>query len=197
MDRIVSGHDTCLGLSDRGREQAQRLRDRLLDTKELGQVDAVFTSILQRSIETAEVLRPALGDLAPQADCGWCELHPGEAEGLVWPDVEKQFPPDADPQHPFTRRVPGMETWAEFYARVGSELERIGREHGGQSLVVVGHGGTIGASFVALGDLPPRHGIDLIHGAVNTSLTEWRREDGRWRLVRYNDAAHLAGTGLG
>jgi hypothetical protein len=32
----------------------------------------------------------------------------------------------------------------------------------------------------------------LANETVNTSLTEWRHADGRWRLVRYNDAAHLA-----
>ena len=26
----------------------------------------------------------------------------------------------------------------------------------------------------------------------NTSITEWEREDGKWRLLRYNDSAHLS-----
>ena len=61
IDRIVSGHDTCEGLSERGHEQAARLRDRLLRTDELRDATAMFTSILPRAIETAATIAPALG----------------------------------------------------------------------------------------------------------------------------------------
>ena len=32
----------------------------------------------------------------------------------------------------------------------------------------------------------------MTHETVNTSITEWRYTGSDWRLVRYNDAAHLA-----
>src|SRR4051812_31272154 len=78
---FLSGHDTCTGLSDEGRRQAGVLRDRLLATRELGDVDAVYTSILRRAGETTEIIGPALGEALPQQECEWCEIHPGEAEG--------------------------------------------------------------------------------------------------------------------
>src|SRR5687768_16705920 len=90
VDRLVSCHDTCTGLSDRGRAQAAALRDRLQASGGLGQVDAVYTSVLARSIETAAILGPALGDgLVPEAECAWCGIHPGEAEGWAHGEIEE------------------------------------------------------------------------------------------------------------
>ncbi len=189
--RRFSGHDTCTGLTDLGRRQAAALRDRLLRTGELGTVDAVYTSILSRSIETAEIVGPAFGGAEQRAECAWCEIHAGEAEGHTYAAWNEQNPPEGDPRDPFRARFPGGETWAEFYVRVGGRLERVAREHEGQRVVVVGHGGTVGASFVALGQLPIRSGEAPTHEAINTSITEWRRDGAEWRLVRFNDAAHL------
>ena len=76
--------------------------------------------------------------------------------------------------------------------RAGGRLRRIAHEHPGERVVVVCHGGIIGASFVALGNLPDPRGNVLTHETVNTSITEWRFTGEHWRLVRYNDAAHLA-----
>ncbi|MDQ1380326.1 MAG: 2,3-bisphosphoglycerate-dependent phosphoglycerate mutase, partial [Actinomycetota bacterium] len=68
---------------------------------------------------------------------------------------------------------------------------RITREHPGETVVVVGHGGTIGSSFVSLGDQPIRAGNGPTHEVTNTSITQWRWNARGWRLVRFNDAAHL------
>jgi len=186
---LLSGHNTCIGLSDRGRRQAETLRDRLVRTRELGAIDAVYTSILPRAIETAEMLRPALGEVRPSAECDWCEIHAGEAEGLSYDEM--RFPADGDPDA-FSRNIPGGETWAECYARVGRRLRRIAIDHAGGRVVVVAHGGTVGASFVALGNLPVGGGVAMTRETVNTSITEWRTSGEAWRLVRFNDSAHLA-----
>ena len=62
------------------------------------------------------------------------------------------------------RRAPGAETWAEFFVRAGARLRRIADDHPGERVVVVCHGGIIGASFVALGDVPIRKSVGpLIH----------------------------------
>ncbi|MGZ4804694.1 MAG: histidine phosphatase family protein [Acidimicrobiia bacterium] len=188
----LSGHDACGGLSDTGREQVETLRDRLIATGELGEVDAVYTSILARAIETTEILAPALGEAEPRQECAWCEIHPGEAEGLTWTEFRERFPVAGDLADPYRQRAPGAETWAEFYVRAGTRLRRIADDHPGERVVVVYHGGIIGASFVALGELPLQHGHALTHETVNTSLTEWRHTGSEWRLVRYNDASHLA-----
>jgi len=75
-------------------------------------------------------------------------------------------------------------------------------------VVVVCHGGVIEGSLLALGNLPLCQSFDVAIG--NTSLTEWTRpgeavagsdeaparsdDEIRWKLVRFNDTAHLAGV---
>jgi 2,3-bisphosphoglycerate-dependent phosphoglycerate mutase len=189
---FASGHDTCTGLSDLGRLQAAALRDRLARTHELSVVDAVYTSLLTRAQETAAIVGSSLGGGTPHAECDWCEIHAGEAEGLTYQEIRDRFPADGGSEDALDRHIPGGETWAECYERVGRRLRRTANDHPGQRVVVVGHGGTIGASFVALGGVELRHSMALIHEARNTSLTEWRWTGTAWRLVRYNDAAHLA-----
>ncbi len=195
VERLLSGHDTCRGLSDRGRSQASALADRLAASGELRPVDTVYTSNLTRAIETAEILAPALAGPAPIPECDWCEIRAGDAEGLTWEEFEARYPPVGDPTDPFRRRMPGSETWAEFFVRAGARLRRVAHEHAGERVVVVGHGGIVGASFVALADASMRDGVALCHETANASITEWRWTGRTWRLARFNDAAHLATVG--
>lgn len=190
---FLSGHDTCTGLSDLGRRQAEALRDRLVASGELLGVDAVYTSILPRAIETAAIIAPGLGGVEAEQECAWCEIHAGEGEGLTWEQFREKYPDTGNVANPFKQRMPGAESWAEFYVRAGARLTRVAQDHPGQRVVVAGHGGIVGASFVALGGLSIQGTAALTMETINTSITEWRHRDGRWTLVRYNDAAHLAG----
>lgn len=190
VNGYLSGHDACQGLSERGREQVAALRDRLAATRELEPVGAFYTSVLRRAVESSEIVGPVLGATTARQECDWCEIHAGEAEGLTWDEFRSRYP-DAWGSDPFLRRAPGAETWAEFYVRAGARLRRVADDHPGERIVVVCHGGIIGASFVALGDVPIQRATALTHETTNSSITEWRHTGSDWRLVRYNDAAHL------
>jgi probable phosphoglycerate mutase len=192
-ESFYSGHDTCRGLSDLGRAQAAALRDRLLATGELLDTDVVYTSNLERAIETATVIAPGLGASETVAECEWCEIRAGEGEGLSYAEVETRYPPLAEGFDPYARRIPGSETWAEFFVRAGARLRRIASEHRNQRVVVVCHGGVIGATFATLGHTPVGDAVPLAYEPVNTSITEWRHSGSAWRLVRFNDAAHVVG----
>lgn len=190
VDRIVGGHAGCTGLSDTGRAQAEALRDRLASTGEV-EADVVLTSVLPRAIETAEIIAPALGGLPVAQDCDLCELHPGDSDGLTWDEYTHLYGVDmaADP---FAPVAPGGESLADFQGRVGKALRRVVEEHAGRTSVVVCHGGVVAASFVTFFDLPQDRPLPVEVRVTNTALTEWARYDeGRWQLVRHNDAAHL------
>lgn len=189
--RVIGGPRTCSGLSDLGHSQAQALHDRLARTAEIAATHLV-ASAYPRAIETAETIAPALG-LGVEVDAAFGEHDPGpDCDGLTFAEFVDRFgTPDweADP-HGVT--FPGGETVAEFQLRVGAALSRTVRAHAGGSIVVVCHGGVVDAAFRALLGLPSTGGFEL--HTVNTSLTEFvQTRPGRWRLVRYNDAAHLAG----
>lgn len=192
VEGFASGHDTCRGLSDLGRRQAEALRDRLLRTGELDRCAAVYTSVLPRAIETAAIIAPGLAGREAAQECDWCEIHAGEAEGLGWAEVVERFSAD-DPGDVFSGTIPGAETWDAFHDRVAGRLRRAATDHPGQTVVIVGHGGTVGAGFVAFEERPERVARALTHEARNTSITEWRLHADSWRLVRFNDASHTFG----
>ncbi len=201
VDQVVGGHEGCTGLSDRGRVQAEALAARLNYTGELSDASVLLTSILPRAIETAEIIAPALGGLVAKQYCDLCEIHPGEGDGLTWEEFRARYMPADGARDPYRAWSPGGESWATFLARVGTTLGEVAQRHEGETVVVVCHGGVIEGSFSAFGNQPLRRPFDV--AVENTSITEWCRTDGppslggqvggvRWKLVRFNDAAHLA-----
>jgi 2,3-bisphosphoglycerate-dependent phosphoglycerate mutase len=190
VDRFVSGHETCTGLSTLGHEQAAKLRDRLLRTGELRDVTAVYTSILPRAIETARTIAPAVGDgLTATEHCDWCEQHAGEGEGLAFEEFDARYGVFDEGDDRARVRAPGSESVAMFVERVEQALLQLVEEHEGESVAIVSHGGVVGCALEVLGGVPFG---SLVRYVDNTSITELRRADDRWWLVRLNDAAHLS-----
>ena len=197
VDRVIGGQRTCSGLSELGRLQAERLRDRLAGTRELD--DAVFiSSTFARAVETAEIIQPGLGDPKLHIEAGFGEHDPGpELDGISFDEYVTRFgsPNWGDPH--FEVFPGGGESIARFHLRVGATLSRTLAEHDGKLIVVACHGGVVDAVFRLLLKMAPTGIFDL--WTLNTSLTEFKRtspsdaDQQRWRLVRYNDTAHLAG----
>src|SRR5918995_2914567 len=133
---IVGGHKGCRGLSARGRLQAEALRDRWKATDELGEVAALYASVMPRAVETAEILAPAFGDPDVVQDCGFCEHHPGKGDGLSWEDYERLYPFPPDGWHLDMRRDPGGETWREMADRVAAGMDRLVERHARSTVVV-------------------------------------------------------------
>jgi probable phosphoglycerate mutase len=189
VDGLVSGHDTCTGLSSLGHSQAAKLRDRLLRTGEFRDVTAVYTSILPRAIETAATIAPAIGGIAASQHCDWCEQHPGEGEGLAAHEFDERYGVFDEGEERTRVRAPGSESVAMFVERIEAALLRVIDEHKGESVAIVCHGGVIGCALEVLGGIPFG---SLVRYVDNTSITELLRdEDHHWWLVRLNDAGHL------
>ncbi|MGH9078552.1 MAG: histidine phosphatase family protein [Acidimicrobiales bacterium] len=198
---VCGGPVGCSGLTDLGRRQVGALRDRLLASRELAGADVLYASVLLRAVETAELVAPALGRAgtggrpgAPPSlvtECGLCELHPGEADGLTWAEFSERYDPvdwDEDPGRPL---APGGESWTGFVRRVAGTLDLLVRRHPGQLVVVACHAGVVEASLLA--KLPVAGGLDGARLQLQTrhaSMTGWQVAGGRWRLLGYNDAAH-------
>ena len=190
VDRVVGGPRSCRGLSEHGRRQAARLRDRWTERPEIT-FDAVYSSAFPRAKETAEIVRPALGvpEIFVEPDLG--EHDPGpDCDGLTYAQFEEKFGNPDWEADPYGVTFPGGETIAEFQLRVGSAVRRLCERHPDATLAVFCHGGVIDTvlrqSLRSFGT-----GLFEIH-TKNTSITEVELvRSGRWRLIRYNDVAHL------
>lgn len=195
VNRVIGGRRTCSGLSELGRLQTARLRDRLADA-DLA-VDVLLSSDFPRAIETAEILQPALGVAvaAKRFDrlVGFGEHDPGpDIDGMTFDEYVERFGTPDWVGDPHAEVFPGGETVAQFHVRVGGALDELLDVHRGRTVVVACHGGVVDAVFRRLLDQPITGGFEL--HTLNTSLTEFESlPRGRWRLARYNDAAHLDG----
>ena len=195
VERRVAGRKTCAGLSALGFDQAARLRDRFASGSEPA-VDALWSSPLPRALQTAEPLAEALGlDIALDEDLE--EHRPGEADGMRFDDIIARWGPPPTDGVVYEPYLPGGESLGAFHYRVGVTLHHLVQANLGASVLIACHGGVIDAVFRQFLGIAPRSGADL--WTLNTSITEFAatHEPGslpaRWRLVRYNDAAHLAG----
>ena len=192
VDRVVGGPRSCRGLSDLGRQQAERLRDRWARHPELT-FDTVYSSAYPRARETAEIVLPSLGASSLEIDPDLGEHDPGpQCDGLTYVQFEEKFGNPDWEADPYGVTFPGGETIAEFQLRIGSAVRRLCERHPESTVAVFCHGGVIDTvmrqSLRTFGT-----GQFEIH-TKNTSVTELELvRTGRWRLIRYNDVAHLAG----
>jgi probable phosphoglycerate mutase len=194
VEGIVGGPKACRGLTDRGRRQVEALRDRWIRTGVTA--DFLLASTLPRALETAEVLSEALRGLVPETVENLCEIIPGECDGMTWDDFEEQFRGGDYRWDPYTPVAPGGESWVEFQTRVSETLGAIVEQLEGRTIVAAVHGGIVDGSMVHFLGLPKDAGHVL--QTMNASVTEWVHveprdswERGGWRLVRFNDHAHL------
>ena len=157
---IVAGPKGCTGLTERGRDQAEALAERLR-TEATQVVDFLYASILQRAAETAEIIRPVLGASHVIRDCEFCELHPGECDGLTWEEQVRLYGP-GDSRSPDEPISPGGESLRAFDQRVRGALERLMQNHPQDSVALVCHGGLISAAVLPPGHSGPGRGEHLL-----------------------------------
>ena len=194
--RRIGGYRTCTGLSALGRQQAERLRDRWLAHPEFT-ADVVISSQFRRARETADILAPALGGLPVNVVDGFGEHDPGEAcDGITFDEFVATYGKQDWESDPFSIGFPGGETLAAFHLRIGEAISQTVQRYPEQTVVVCCHGGVVDAALRQALRTSPIGVFDI--WTLNTSITELQLvRPGRWKLLRYNDAAHLAGLPSG
>jgi probable phosphoglycerate mutase len=153
--------------------------------------DVLVASTMRRAAETAEIIAPAVGELPIVVDPGVAEHEPGPlVDGLTFDEfIARHGEANWAAGDPYVVGFPGGETLAEFKHRAASALHRLAAEYDGATVMVVCHAGVIDAALRSFLNLPLVGVFEL--QTLNTSITEILRVAPRWRLLRYNDAAHL------
>jgi broad specificity phosphatase PhoE len=131
-------------LTELGRKQAQDLADRLANVE----LDAVYSSDLQRARETAEIVARPRG-LDVKESPALREVDVGSWSGLTRAEAERRFP------EAFLRWLAGEEGWddGETYEQLGDRVlgavRVIAAAHPGERVLVLAHGGSIRAIHAA------------------------------------------------
>jgi alpha-ribazole phosphatase/probable phosphoglycerate mutase len=178
-------------LSERGREQARRLRARLAREP----VAICYASDLRRAVETAELLlagRPSDTEVVVCPELR--ELDFGAWEGRTYAEIARE--PDGGAVLRGEIAAPGGETLAQLGGRVARFLERLTRQAragGTGSVLVVTHGGPLRVLLCLAIGLPPAAHWRFQVDAASISEVAWDDATGA-RLVRLNDRCHLEGA---
>lgn len=192
VNRVIGGPRSCIGLSDLGRQQSQRLFERWSGVENF-RPDMVISSAYPRARETAAIVAPVFGAEPIEVISEFGEHDPGpQCDGLLYTDFTARFGDPDWENDPFGMTFPGGETIAEFQFRIGTAVRSLVDRLGDGTAVIFCHGGVVDTalrqSMRAAGT-----GVFEIY-TVNTSITELLLvKPGRWRVIRYNDSAHLVG----
>jgi probable phosphoglycerate mutase len=182
---LVDGHGDP-PLSELGRSQALRVRDRLAEAG----IDAIYVTTLRRTAQTAGPLAERLG-LRPVVEPELREVYLGAWEGGLYRKMVADFHPIA--QRMFAEErwdvIPGAESLVSFDGRVRAAIGRIAAEHPGQRVAVFTHGGVIGQALaLATGSRP-----FAFNAADNASVSRVIVTSPKWYIRTFNDTAHLDG----
>lgn len=191
---VLSAEDRFAGsldveLSDEGREQADRLGERLRNEE----LVAAYASPMKRTVETARRIVEGRGlTVATVPDLR--ETNHGVFEGKKKDDAKAEYPEayarwETDP---FSFAPEGGETGLDVLSRALPAFLDVVGKHARCSILVVSHKATsrlLIGHFLGLEPRGYRDKLDMSPCGLNVLDV---RDDGRARLLLYNDVSHYA-----
>ena len=153
LGQTLWGRTPGICLNDTGQIQAQCLADRFKDLS----LDAIYSSPLQRALETAQVIGKGV-NLEVKTSDAVNEIDFGEWTGKTFDELSG----DDRWRHFNNRRsmttIPGGESFLEVQNRIVKELEALAVEHGRAHVAIISHADVIRAAVAYFSAIP----IDLI-----------------------------------
>jgi probable phosphomutase (TIGR03848 family) len=140
--KLLPGRAPGLHLAEAGQAQAQAAADRIAALK---QVDAVYSSPLERARETAAPTGRARG-LKVNIDKGLLECDFGDWTGAELKKLMKLPEWNTVQRAPSTFRFPNGESFTEMQTRMVSTIDRLRVAHQGGVVVCFSHADTIKAA---------------------------------------------------
>ena len=182
-------YDTPLG--ETGRAQARAAAEWLKHEK----FDLFYSSDLSRAFETAQIIGKAIGmEPVPMRELREWDLgdlvgRPHSELRTQYPDVIRSFHHDCVDDI----SVPGGESRDEFFTRITSCLIRLCNEHPGARILLVSHGGALRAIYRQIAGLIGEG--RLVPQMTNAGISRFRRHDGSWQMLTWNETTHLEKIG--
>jgi probable phosphoglycerate mutase len=179
----LAGRTPGVHLNDEGKRQAEALGARLADKK----IAAIYSSPLERAVETAEAVASHHPDLQVILEEGIAEADFGQWAGERLRKLSRTRLWGVVQHYPSGAQFPQGETIRAMQARAVDALERIARLHSG-NVVVVSHADLLKAIIAHYAgthlDLFQR--IDIAPASISII------DLGRYgpRIVRLNDTCH-------
>ena len=181
-------------LSQTGYDQARQLAQRFWNEER--PIQAIYTSDLSRARDTADILGQVLG-VTPLETAAWREMDIGTWSGLTTSEVATRHAEEwARLRQGEDLPRGGGETFAQFQGRLLQSSQQFIRDHRGEQIVVVTHGGAVRAFLLHC------RGLDMnqfgqIEKIGNTGISEVSLFPNRETEIHsINSIAHLDGVAL-
>jgi probable phosphomutase (TIGR03848 family) len=181
---LLAGWTPGVHLNDEGRAQAEALGQRLAASE----LDAVYSSPLERALETAQAVAAPHG-IEVQICEGIGEVQYGEWNGRPLRELAKKPLWRSVQIYPSGTRFPEGETIGEMQARVVASLDEIRSAHPKGIVAAVAHADVIKAATAFYVGVP----LDLFQRLIISpaSVTVVRFSPFGPRLLRMNDSSEL------
>jgi broad specificity phosphatase PhoE len=167
---------TDLPLIDKGRHQADRLPP-LLATLSEGAMPVVFTSPLERAVETARRAVPGVEAIVVDA---LAEYDYGQYEGKTSAEIDEVHPG----WNLFEDGCPGGETLNQVVARCDAFIAKLERTAAGGAAIVFTHGHLSRILTTRLVGLQPQAGAVLQNDAASVGIVSDKR--GQYVITGWN-----------
>lgn len=175
-----------VALSDTGRKQARFLAERF----PVRQLDAIYTSDLDRAKETAECVGKWLG-LTVCPEKAFRELSFGDWEGLTYQEISSRWPEEAEKLFtaPDELVIPHGETFQDLQKRALDKIYSLYEKHIDQTVAVFAHGAINKTILAGLMHIPLHYLWSLRQD--NTAVNILRLDDGYVMVELINSTSHL------
>ena len=186
VDGRIQGH-LDIPLNDTGLWQAEQAARALADES----IAAIYSSDLLRAHVTAQAVAKVSG--APlHTHQGLRERCFGDFQGRTFKDVEASQPEDAQlwrTRNPAYAPPGGGDSLIALRERIASTVDQIARQHEGEQIVLVAHGGVLDVLYrlATRQDFQAPRTWELANAAINRLL--WTPHG--LSLVGWADTAHL------
>lgn len=190
LAKRFQGH-TDTPLTPLGLEQARLVGERFSATS----LDAVYTSPLTRTRQTAEAIAKAHG-LTPIIEPGLIEIHGGGMEDLSFEELSQRYPVEFEQfdryPHLF-QGIDGGESVLSVYERMVATVGQIVKRHPEETVVLVTHGCAI-RCYLCFARAFPLERLGETDWGGNTGVSHVTYHNGKVLLHRANDITHLEGA---
>jgi len=153
LGRTLWGRTPGIRLNEKGEMQAQRLADRFKNVT----LSAIYSSPLERALQTAEVLARTM-KLDVKKSAAANEINFGEWTGKTFDELSRDDQWRLFNSHRSMTLVPGGESFLEVQNRIVKEIAELAVQHGKTRVAIVSHADVIRSAVAYFAATP----IDLI-----------------------------------
>ena len=147
------GRTTGICLNEKGEMQAQRLAERFQNVT----LDAIYSSPLERALQTADVLARNM-KLEVKQSAAANEINFGDWTGKTFDELSSDDQWRRFNSHRSMTTIPNGESFLEVQNRIVKELEALASQHGNARVAIVSHADLIRAAVSYFSATP----IDLV-----------------------------------